>query len=256
MVQRAESMDVFGHTVDPPADEVKVVAGFVDGKTSGVFAHTVPAVEVAGAVFDVDIPGQVDVGDATDLAVNDQFTQLAVDGVVTVVEGTDKFAFGVVFGFDNATGIGDVGGHRLFADDIETEFQTADDVVDVVAVFANNKNGIDLLFFDHAVKDLFPVVEGHRIFSNVLALHFRNQIFANLETQRVDIQHRDQLGAMAEALHHGTDVHTNCACRNTANSIPFFCHSNYSLTKLFDFHRGHVAPATITLPDHDSINKL
>ena len=47
VVQRTESMDGFGHTVDPPVDQVEVVAGLVDGQAAGVFAHTVPAVEVA-----------------------------------------------------------------------------------------------------------------------------------------------------------------------------------------------------------------
>ena len=47
VVQRAEGVDVFRNAVHPPVHQIEVVAGLVDGKTAGVLAHPVPAMEIA-----------------------------------------------------------------------------------------------------------------------------------------------------------------------------------------------------------------
>ena len=83
-------------------------------------------------MFDIDVPVEVNVGDSTDLAFEDHFTQFAVDGIVAVVESTNQFAFGFVFSFEDAESIFAVGGHGFFADDFEVVFQTANDIIDVV----------------------------------------------------------------------------------------------------------------------------
>ena len=203
VVQSTESVDIFRHTIDPPVDKVKVVAGLVDGKTSGVLTHTVPAMEIAGAVFDVDIPVQIDMGDTADLAVNDHFTDLGVDGVIAVVEGADEFTFGFLLSFHHLESVSGVGGHGLFADDINIVTQSADDVFNMETVHADDQNGIGFGLSHHLVK-----VCSH-VFGHILG--FGNSVFADLETQRIDVEHTDQLSTMLELTEHGADVHVDRA---------------------------------------------
>ena len=199
VVQGTESVDVFGHTVDPPVDQVEVVAGLVDGKTSGVLTHTVPAMEIAGAVLDVDVPVQVNMGDFTDLALDDHLTDLGVDGVVAVVEGADDFTFGFLLSFHDLESISSIGGHGLFADDVDVISKTAGDVFNMETVHADHEQSIGSGFGDHLVKI------GGSIFGDILG--FGHSIFADLEAQGVDVKHTDQFGAMFELTEDGADVH-------------------------------------------------
>ena len=225
VVQSTESVDFFRNSVDPPVDQIEVVTGFVDGQAAGIFPHSVPAMEIAGAVFDVDVPGQIDVGDSAEFAFEDHFAVFSAERRVTVVESANDFAFGFFLGFHHFQGVGGVGGHRFFADDFEVMFQTAEDVIDVSAVHAGHDDGIGFLFSDHFFK------VGGEILRSVLG--FGNQLFANFEAKRVNIQKTDQFGTMSELVHHRFDVHTDTTVGYTAHSVTFFSHFYSLKIKLF-----------------------
>ena len=47
IIERAEGVDGVRDIIDQPVHQVKVVTGFVDGKTAGVGADAVPTFEIA-----------------------------------------------------------------------------------------------------------------------------------------------------------------------------------------------------------------
>ena len=169
------------------------------GEAAGVFAHPVPAVEITGAVVDIDIPVQVHVSDAADLSVQDHLPQFFVGGRVPVVERADHFSFGIFFRFQDPHGVGGIGGHGFFADHIQTMSKPADHIVHMCAVDTGHDQHIRLLFCQHFYK--FRIQISRHI-------HGSGHPFpANLKSARIDIQHTDQLRTVGERFQHGTYKH-------------------------------------------------
>ena len=139
-----------------------------------------------------------------------------MDRVVTVVERTGDPALGLRFSRKNTQGVGRIGGHGLFADDVEVVLQTADDVIDMGAVHADDEEGVRPGFRDHLLE-----VVGE-IFGDVRRLRF--VLLADLEAQRIDVQHRHEFGTMGEVVEHRFDVHPDGALGNSADGISSFCH--------------------------------
>src|SRR5204863_484036 len=76
-----------GRGVEPPVDQVEVVARLVDHQPAGVALVAVPAAEVVGAVAGVEEPLEVDGEDAADRAGLEQLLDSAVARGVAEVEG-------------------------------------------------------------------------------------------------------------------------------------------------------------------------
>ena len=70
----SESMDGGRDIIYPPVDKIEMMTGFVNRQTAGFFTHTVPAVEITGTVFGVDVPGEVNCSHFADFAFNDHFS--------------------------------------------------------------------------------------------------------------------------------------------------------------------------------------
>ena len=201
VIQGSEGVDRVGDPVDPPVDQVEVVAGLMDGKAAGVLAHPVPTVEIAGAVFDVDVPGEVHMGDPSNALFQQQFPQFPVDRGVAVIEGADDFPFGLLFGLTDPDHILDIGAHGLFADDIEIVLQPLEDVVHMKTVFAHDKEGVRFGLFDHFFHLIGPILRK--------ILGFGDLFLADFEAQRVDIQKADHLGGIREIFDDRLDKHSD-----------------------------------------------
>ena len=69
MVQRAESVNGLRiRWTDPPVDQVKMMAGFMDGQTAWILPQAVPPLEITGTVTDIDVPIQIDMSYFANLA--------------------------------------------------------------------------------------------------------------------------------------------------------------------------------------------
>ena len=188
---------------DPPVDEVEVVGRLVDGERAGILAHPVPAVEVAGAVLDVDVPVEVDVRDAPDASGQDKLADEAVLRVVAVVERARHLALRGLLRLADADAVLPVRRHRLLRDDVQILLQRLDDVVRVEAVLRHHKHRIWLRLLDHPVELLRHERRDARRLRQVTA--------ADLEAQRVDVQQTHQLRLVPELAVHRLDPHLNRA---------------------------------------------
>ena len=72
VLESAVGVDHPGLRVDPPAEEVEVVAGLVDEKASRVALLPVPAPEVGGAVVDIQLPVEVHERELPDAAFGEE----------------------------------------------------------------------------------------------------------------------------------------------------------------------------------------
>ena len=160
-------------------------------------------------------------GDLADLARPDHFLDLGVDGVVAVVESADDLALGLRFGGQHLEGVFGVGGHGLFGNDVHVIAEAPDDVFHVEAVHADHQQRVGLGFLHHLVE-----VCG-QIFGHVLGLG--NLFLADLEPERVDVEHGDQFGAVLELTEHRTDVHVDGPGRHAADGVLLSFHSENSL---------------------------
>src|SRR5690606_23674239 len=92
--QPAAAVHPGGDVVEPPADQVEVMAGLVHEQPARALLVAVPAAEVVGAVRGVQQPLEVHRGDLADAARREELAQRAVARRVAVVERHDHRAAG------------------------------------------------------------------------------------------------------------------------------------------------------------------
>ncbi len=164
--QVAPGEDLGGARADPPVDQVEVVAGLVHQQAAGVALVAVPAAEVVRAVAQVEQPLEVHRSDLPDDARAQQVAQLAVDGVVPVVEADGDPAAGALLGGVDAAAALQVGGHRLLGDDVAARLQGGHDVVGVQPVDGAHDDLVDRLGVEHP-DEVVGGVGGHGIVPGV-----------------------------------------------------------------------------------------
>ena len=136
----------------PPIDQVEMMGRLVHQQAAAVFEVTVPAAVLIGAVGAVELPTQIDVVDIPQRPRPDEFFDAHHLGHEAAVEGDLNMLSGLLFRFQNASALGDVGGHRLFGDYVAAGVQRADDVVIVRAIDRGDDDGIWPDGAEHIVK--------------------------------------------------------------------------------------------------------
>ena len=95
--------------------------------------------------------------DLAQLAVADQFDGAQVGGLVLAAVGDHEFPVGLLAGVDHGLGIGDGGGHGLFAEHVLAGLGRADGVLGVHAVGQGDVDGVDVFVVGDGVDSFVAV---------------------------------------------------------------------------------------------------
>ncbi len=152
--QAPGGVDLLGPGVDPPVDQVEVVARLVHEESAGAVFVPVPAPEVVSAVVAVEQPFEVHRADLADRSGGDELADLAVDGVVAVVEADRDAAAGAVLGVVDPLEPVEVGSEGFLGDGVRAGLECSDDVVGVEPVDGADDGLVDGLLAEHAGEGL------------------------------------------------------------------------------------------------------
>ena len=149
VIERSQGIYALRIAVEPPIQQIEVVAGLVHQQRTAVFHFSVPTTKIIGAVLDVQIPVKICRGHFPYLSRAQQFPYFHAMGRIAVVKRNAADFFGSLFGIEDGLYLFLVSGHRFFGDDVGAQFHSPYDKIIVRRIHRTDDQHVGLGFLHH-----------------------------------------------------------------------------------------------------------